>query len=331
MEHYLIYHHPVPPFLRTFAQTSAVQRLKLIGMNCGCEYTSFSLFEHLEPYSRYDHSLGVALIIWHFTQSVPQTVSGLLHDIATPVFAHVVDFMNGDYLKQDSTEAGTEKMISDSAELQELLRHFGLKTEDVCNYHRYPVADNCSPQLSADRLEYSLGNMLNYGFCSSDTVRKFYADLTVDKNEMDRHEIMFRTAGTAESFAMMALKCSRIYVSDEDRFAMQILSEILRSALESKAVAPEDLYATEPEVISKLCRDRQTADRWRVFCSMKKILRSEIKPAAGSWRQVNAKKRYIDPMVKGEGRISSLSPKFNNALNSFINEALDDWISGSVS
>ena len=37
------------------------------------------------------------------------TVAALLHDIATPVFAHVIDFLNNDYEKQESTEAETKR------------------------------------------------------------------------------------------------------------------------------------------------------------------------------------------------------------------------------
>lgn len=331
MEHYSIYHHTVPSFLQDFAKVSAVQRLKLIGMNCGCEYTAFPLFQHLQPYSRYDHSLGTALIIWHFTESRAQAVSGLLHDLATPVFAHVIDFLNGDYLVQESTEAGTEKMIAGSAELQELLKAYGLKTEDVCDYHRYPIADNDSPRLSADRLEYSLGNMQNCGFCPADTVQALYGDLMVGKNESGEDEIMFRTAGAAETFAAAALKCSRVYVSDEDRYAMQILSEILQSALGRGVIRTDDLYTTEPEVIAKLERDELSAAQWRRFRSMKRMSRSETRPAGETWRQVSAKKRCIDPMVKDQGRVSNLSPAFRDDLNAFLCEGTDLWISGSVS
>ena len=91
MNHYRIYHEEIPDFLLDYLRLPILERLKQVGMNCGCEYTSFPQFKILKPYSRYDHSLGVALIVWHFTRDKAQTVAGLLHDIATPVFAHVVD------------------------------------------------------------------------------------------------------------------------------------------------------------------------------------------------------------------------------------------------
>ena len=142
MDHFHIYHYGIPDFLRECIETPIVQRIKSIGMNCGCEYTSFPQFADIDSDSRYDHSIGVALIIWHFTHDRKQAIAGLLHDVASPVFAHVVDFMHGDYLTQESTEDGTEMLIAGSVELQAVLRKYEFTTDDVCDYHIYPIADN---------------------------------------------------------------------------------------------------------------------------------------------------------------------------------------------
>ena len=328
MTNFHIYHHETPPFLAEFVQAPEVKRLQNIGMNCGCEYTSFPLFRGLQPYSRFDHSMGVSLIVWHFTKVRAQAVSGLLHDIASPVFAHVVDFMNGDYLRQESTEAGTEEIIAASPELQELLKKNGLTTNDVCDYHRYPIADNDSPLLSADRLEYTLGNLVNFGICTIDTAKKYYDDLTIGKNERNQAEIMFRTSETAEAFAMAALKCSQIYVSDEDRYAMQILSEILRYAGEHGVIESGDLYTTEPKVIAKLRSDERTASLWEKYCSLARTVQADSPDASGAWRRIFAKKRYIDPMVAGVDRVSRLSTAFHDALTQFLHARQDYWVCG---
>ena len=101
----------IPEFLVQFANTPAMLRLKQVGMHCGCEYTCFPIFKHLECYSRYDHSIGVAMIIYHFTKDIKQSLAGLFHDIATPAFSHVIDFLNNDHLTQESTEDGTKEII----------------------------------------------------------------------------------------------------------------------------------------------------------------------------------------------------------------------------
>ncbi|MBQ6173196.1 MAG: HD domain-containing protein [Clostridia bacterium] len=316
----------IPGFLRRCAETPAVRRLRDVGMNCGCEYTSFARFRGLAPYSRFDHSMGVALIVWRFTRDPAQSVAGLLHDIATPVFAHVVDFMNGDYLTQESTEAGTEEIIRRSPELGRCLRDLGLTVADVSDYHRYPIADNDAPRLSADRLEYTLGNAVRYGFCTEEQARRFFEDLTVGTDGEGRDELVFRDRETAEAFAMTALRCSAVYVSDEDRYAMQILSELLRYALDIGVLTPRDLHTTEPEVIAALLRDGRTAARWRDFRSMARIRRADSPGPDGEWRRVRAKKRYIDPSVTGMGRVSRLCPAYGEKLAGFLGESQDVWL-----
>ena len=328
MEHYQIYHEDIPAFLSECINTPILKRLKLVGMNCGCEYTSFPQFAGLDSYSRYDHSIGVALIIWHFTGNRAQTIAGLLHDVASPVFSHAVDFMHGDYLKQESTEDGTERLIAGSVELQAILREYELTTADVCDYHRYPIADNDSPRLSADRLEYTIGNSINYRICTLEDVQGFYHDLTIGINEEGNDELMFRSTLVAESFAKAALACSRIYVSDADRYAMQILSEILACAIQHRIIKEEDLHSNEPRVINKLLSDDRTASFWNYFCAYRQTKSASQPDTTEYWRKIAAKKRFIDPMVQGQGRISELSPDFADRLKTFLDNSLDYWVCG---
>lgn len=326
MEFFKLYHHEIPVFLQECARTPAVLRLRDVGMNCGCEYTSFPRFCGLKPYSRFDHSLGVALIIWHFTADPVQAVAGLLHDIATPAFAHVVDFMRGDYLKQEATEAGTADIIETSAELQAVLKKYGLCSDAVSDYHRYPIADNDSPGLSADRLEYTLGNSINYGFCTGKRAEGWYRDLIVGKNEKGQPELTFQTAEAAEDFALTALRCSEVYVSDEDRYSMQMLAELLQDAAVRGVIAESDLYTTEPRVISKLLSDDALAARWANYRACREIHRSEQPRGEGNWRKISAKKRYIDPLVLHRGRMSAVSPTFSAKLSAFLCQSQDIWL-----
>lgn len=61
-----------------------------------------------ENITRYDHSLTFALLTWKCTKDKKATLAGMFHDIATPCFSHVIDYMNKDYENQESTEENTE-------------------------------------------------------------------------------------------------------------------------------------------------------------------------------------------------------------------------------
>ncbi len=320
MEHHALYCGETPAFLRACAEAPCMQRLRAVGMNCGCEYTSFPRFAGLAPYSRFDHSLGAARIVWHFTHDEKQAAAALLHDVASPVFAHVVDFLHGDYLTQESTEEGTEAIIARDETLVRALKQAGLSVADVCDYHRYPIADNDSPRLSADRLEYTLGNLLNYGIRTLAGVKAIYEDLTVAAAEDGQPELTFLSPAAAKDFAEASLVCSKIYVSDEDRYAMQMLSEVLKGALETGVLTEADLMTTEPEVIGKLLSDGAARAAWLRFRSFSAMLCADAPRSDGAWRRIPAKKRYIDPLISGRGRASAVFPDLKDAIDAFLRE-----------
>ena len=324
---YKIYHSDVPPLLAELAGTPPMQRLLHVGMNCGCEYTDFPRFRRGRHYNRWLHSLGVGLIVWHFTGDPAQAAAGLLHDIATPTFAHVIDFLRGDHLNQEATEAGTREMIDGSPEIRGILGRYGLTADRVADYHVYPIADNDSPRLSADRLEYTLGNALNYGFADRGSLAALYADLTVSENETGDPELCFRTAETALAFARLALACSRVYVSDEDRYSMQALSDLLQKAIETGVLSPAELYGTEPPLIEKLQASPLAPD-WAHYCAMSRLLTADAPPDGRPWRQVPAKKRHIDPLTAGQGRASALDPAFAAELAAYLAEPQTVWLLG---
>ena len=326
MELWRDYSTGIPAFLWEAAHTPVMLRLRNVGMNCGCEYTSFPLFAECGPYSRWDHSLGVSLIVWEHTRSRAGAMAGLLHDIAAPVFAHVVDFLRGDYLTQEATEEGTESMIRSSPELLRLLADWEIPTEAVCDCRRYPLAESPAPRLCADRLEYTLGNLVNFGLMSRENVLALYRDVTPGRNEAGEEELVFRSRENALRFAEGALRCSEIYVSGEDRYAMQRLSELLAMALKRNVISERMLHSGEDAVIRALLSDAVCAAEWRRFRALHRLISAGERGGEAAWRQIPAKKRCIDPFVSGAGRTSELFETYGENLRSFREKSQSEWL-----
>ena len=311
---------------RALADTPPMNRLRAVGMNCGMEYTRFEPYVHGRRSTRFAHSMGVAEIVWRFTGDEKQAAAGLLHDVSTPVFAHVVDFLNGDALTQESTEAGTREIIERSEEIQRILREMGLTTDAVCDYHVYPLADNPSPGLSADRLEYTLRNLVAFGRCGEARARALFACLSVGEAEDGAPELAFDSPEAAREFAFLALDMGRLYVADADRCAMQYLAELLGRALERGVLSRQALYTTEPQVIAALEADPECARQWQWYRGLSRVRRSDVRPEGDLWRRVPAKRRYIDPLARGLGRVSAWDAEFRAALEAFLLESLDVWV-----
>ena len=106
-EYFKILSPEFPTWLLEYINTPEMQRINGTSMSCGTDYSK--VFNVRYWYSNLDHSVGVALIVWHFTHDKKQTLAGLFHDIATPTFKHCIDFMNGDSEHQESTEERTDR------------------------------------------------------------------------------------------------------------------------------------------------------------------------------------------------------------------------------
>ena len=217
----------IPKFLYDYIDTPEMQKQAGISVSCGNYYTNMN---DCIWYSSLDHSVAVALVIWNFTKDKKQAIAGLFHDIATPAFKHCIDFMNGDYSKQESTEELTYKIISDSKEIMNLLVRDNIKVDEVADYKIYPIADNDSPRLSSDRLEYTLSNGLGATkkVWELSDVEEIYKDVEIRINEDGIEELAFKTKEIAEKFVHGMGILSSTYVSSSNKFTMQFIADIMK-------------------------------------------------------------------------------------------------------
>ena len=318
-----IYEDACPAYLQEMIQCPSLERLDHVAMNCGMNYTHTPFFLKVGRYTRLDHSLGCALILDRFTHDRKQAAAGLLHDISTPVFSHVIDFARGDYLKEESTEEKTEAIIRSDRQLVQVLAAYGLDVEDVKDYHRYPLADNDSPKLSSDRLECTLSNALNYNFTDLDTIRYVYDDLCIDRNEEGEAEIQFRHRDQAVRFEQLMLQCTRIYTEDDDRYGMEILARLINDMLRHDVITEKDLYVGEEAFIARYFRKGSMYYRpWRHFTS---LIGTKRDPAGIA---VNAKKRWINPLVRGKGRLLDLDPELHEQVEAYRRESFAVGLKG---
>ena len=320
----------IPDYLREAMSLPFLRRLLDVGMHCGLEYTSYPYFSKVEPYNRFEHSVGVALLCLRFSSDPKVALAGLFHDISTPCFAHVIDFLEGDHEKQEATESKTEAMLKEDPGVLAFLTKLGIPLESVSDYHRYPIADNDAPRLSCDRLEYTLSNFLHFGVYPLSIVEGMLDDLCLTRNEDGEEEIAFLSLESALLFGKGMLKNADMYTRDEDRFAMEALSRLLRSCLKDGTLVPSDLYGVESALIEKLLSSPRKKD-WLAYRGLSLVTREPLDQEGMSLlfsSSIKTKKRFIDPLVKGKGRLSSLSKEFASDLSAFLALSFDSPLWG---
>ena len=284
------------------------------------------LFESEFFFSSLDHSVAVALIVWHFTHDKKQTLSGLFHDIATPVFKHCVDFLNGDYMTQESTEDLTSKIIGSSKEIMDLLKRDNIKLEEVDDYHIYPVADNDTPKLSADRLEYSLSNaLLTNKLLNIDEIKKIYSDIVLGKDEDGTLELSFTSKETALEFVKITSKLSIIYRDDKTRYSMQLIADIIKKLNEDGLITKEDLYNKKESEIIEIIENSKYKEIFNIWKNAKNIKVSKEKPENVYFVHHGAKIRYIDPLVNKK-RISSISEEAKKEIDKNLSYDMNNYV-----
>ena len=313
-----------PEWLNDYIETKELLKQRYISVTCGKIYSS--LFEIDFFFSSLDHSVAVALIVWHFTHDKKQTLSGLFHDIATPVFKHCVDFLNGDYMTQESTEDLTSKIISSSKEIMDLLKRDNIKLEEVDDYHIYPVADNDTPKLSADRLEYSLSNaLLTYKLSNIDDIKKIYNDVILDKDEEGTLELSFKSKATALEFVKITSKLSIIYRDDKTRYSMQLIADIIKKLNEDGLITKEDLYNMKESEVIEIIENSKYKDIFNIWKNAKNIKASKEKPENVYFVHHGAKIRYIDPLVNKK-RISSISEEAKEEIDKNLSYDMNNYV-----
>ena len=323
-EYFSILSPEFPEWLLEYIDTPEMERISKISMSCGTDYSK--CFNVRYWYSNLDHSVGVALIIWHFTHDKKQTLAGLFHDIATPVFKHCIDFMNGDSETQESTEERTTDIIRNSKEIMSLLERDGIKLEEVNEYKIYPIADNDTPKLSADRFEYTFSSGLTFfRVWELDKIRKMYNNVVIAKNEDGIDELAFKDKEICEEYIHAISRLWPEWVSDKDRTVMQFLADMCKSMNNAGYLTIDDLYTlSESEIISKFfnCDDDYLSESFRKFQKADTVYQSSDFVDEKYCVNIKAKTRYVVPLVLTESgtiRINKVSKKANNEINAYLN------------
>ena len=323
-EYFKILEPNFPEWLNEYIDTKELLSQKYISVTCGTIYSD--LFESNFFFSSLDHSVAVALIVWHFTHNKKQTLSGLFHDIATPVFKHCVDFLNGDYMTQESTEDLTTEMIKNSKEIMTLLERDKINIEEVDNYHLYPIADNDTPKLSADRLEYSLSNALfTYRLLDFESIKEIYDDIEIQSNEENEIELGFRTKKIARNFVKVTSRLSVIYREDRTRYSMQLLADILKRLSNENKISKKDLYELKESDVISIIENSKYNNIFNIWKNAKKVKISKEEPKDVYYVHHGAKVRYIDPLFNGK-RISKCCKIANRFIENNLAYDMNNYV-----
>ncbi len=142
----------IEPVLSELLKCPSVLRLKNIS-----QFGVPNKYYHLKNYSRYEHSVGVMLLLRKLGATIEEQVAGLLHDISVLAFSHIADwvFALGDMGVEDYHDEIHEKFVK-KTEIPKILERFGFVLDRILDENNFSLLEKKAPDLCADRVDYAL-------------------------------------------------------------------------------------------------------------------------------------------------------------------------------
>lgn len=287
----------IPEFLNKYLTLPSLNRLKDVGYFCGMDYASSNIYNFKEYISRYMHSLSTSLLVYYLTKDKRYTLQALFHDISTPVFSHVIDYMNKDYIYQETTEEFTELILKSDKKLLEYLELDKIPLDNLVNFKFSTIVDSPRPKMCADRLD---GIILNGSYWTKTLNKKDIFNIIKSTelyiNEESIPKIGFNNI-TAYNKVVETNDLTNIEMhSNYDNYMMELLANITRYLINKEYIKYEDLYFLTENKIFKLINNIEDKELKEYIFLFKNIKKEEI-PLV---KQEEIKERKLKPLLNGK-------------------------------
>ena len=166
------------PLLLDLLQTDAIGRLNRVFMG-----GVTSLLGIGTTSTRYAHSVGAMLLVRLLGATVEEQAAALLHDVSHTALSHVIDYVFDSPSRQAFHDDEKVRYAGDTQVPLVCERHH-VDWEVLLDEHRWPLLEQPSPRLCADRLDYRLRDAVSLGLTSPAEVAPIVAGLTVQEGRI---------------------------------------------------------------------------------------------------------------------------------------------------
>jgi HD superfamily phosphohydrolase len=245
--------------------------------------------------TRFDHSIGVYLLLQRMAAPRVEQIAGLLHDISHTAFSHVVDVLFPS--PEQNFHENHKPAFLRRADLREALERHAMAPEDFDDDTRFGLLEQPLPALCADRIDYFLRDGLTSGVVSASFVAAFLSSLKVQEGRL----VSTDRSVAREAARLFARVDRELWSSLRDRHIYTHFSAALRVALDRGVLGAADLFEDDAHVIQALERSA-VPEIHRLLETMHRDPSSTEGPPLA-----RGKKRWLDPTVCEQGRCQLLS------------------------
>ena len=276
-------------FLERIIATAPMQRL----INIHQGGAMFLAYPNIKT-SRFEHSLGVCHLIEVIGGNKREQIAGLLHDLSHTAFSHVIDYVL-DNKEEDFHEKHKLRFLCQE-ELSGALHSLGLKPNDFLEDKHFSLLEAEHPFLCADRIDYTLRDLIAWGKISQQEARQFIESLILIKEK-----IVVKSVFWGQWFKDNYEYLNRYIFQDyKNIVANSLLFQLLKKALLMNVIQLEDFFEDDKHIIGKItdCSSLKTSFDLIVL---------RLKIANSQSNNISFKKRFVDPLVLENKRVAKLS------------------------
>ncbi len=251
---------------------------------------------HRPVFSRYEHSLGVMIILRRLGADLNEQIAGLIHDVSHTAFSHVTELIFGDPREDDYQDKNHFEFIKNS-EIPSILKKYNLEYSKFVDLKEYTLLENEIPNLCADRFDYAMREIfMEWGKEKTD----YYLKGLINLNAI----MIFNSYNIAKSFALNFLKHQTYnWGSDEGKIRYKILAEILEYSLKKRFISSKDLWGDDECVLSIL----RNIDDKEITSRFKLLEKKSVSDLENYGEDIPKKFRYVDPLIFINGECVKLS------------------------
>jgi hypothetical protein len=293
------------PVIEELFKCKDLTRLKYISQSGLKEFNTYSGVR----YSRWEHSVGVMLLLRKLNASLEEQITGLLHDSSHTAFSHVIDFVFNTHKYENYAGENLREFLENS-EIGKILNKYGLDVKSIADYEihkRFKLLERPIPELCADRID----NGLRYMFYKGTNT-----NICVDNLIVKSNRIVFKSRQAAKKLAEGYLNGTKSdWGNAETGLRAYFLSNAIKLGLEKGIVDIKQFYIESEKSIIK-----------RMKASKDKQILENLRKVDGKLNfvfdrngniHVREKVRYVDPIFINDGKLSKLTKvdtKYKNAI-----------------
>ncbi len=247
--------------------------------------------------TRFEHSLGVYLLLGRLGADRKEQIAGLLHDISHTAFSHAVDFLVTSE-EQDHHESLKPALLH-RPDIARALAVLGYRPEDFYDDAQYPLLERPLPLLCADRLDYFLRDGLACRVLTPREVARVLSHLTV----VDSTIAVTDLAVAREAAALFDEMNRHWWAGPIEAFIYNEFADALREGFRLGLIDERDLLTEDQLVLAKL----DAAAVPSISERLDLIRRFDPARVVGYSPRVIPKERWLDPPVVVDGKTRRIS------------------------